>query len=562
MGISFYTYGQSYNYYYGNLHSHTAYSDGNQDSSTTLINSPGKSFAYAKSSYHMDFLGIAEHNHFSSSNNPGMHVADYSKGLTQADTANNDGSFVAMYGMEWGTISAGGHVVIYEIPDLIGWETLSAPEPVGPNYTVYCYKTDYSRLWKVIDSAAYPKAFATLAHPQSGDYNDLLGTLSYSTQADSAITGIAIRSGSATSSTTTYTDAAPTLYETRFKQALAKGYHLGPTMDQDNHYTNFGRNNKIRTVVLAASLTRDNIIDAYRNMRFYASDDWNAQVSFTVNSYYMGSQITTYQNSSISVSLTDPDAESTSKIEIYYGVPGSGTTATLLTSNTNNNTLSYTHPTTINDQYYYYAKITQADGDIIWTSPVWIIRSDYLLASADLFFTARQLDKSSALLKWSSADNSTEKFVIEKSLGRDNFMEIGKINANNLFSLSNEYSFTDNNLVKGTQFYRLKLVDKNGDVSFSQIEAITVNQSPLQIITVSPNPAHNILSLLFNADNSGVMNCKIFSEEGRLQMIIPVTYINGRNQLTANIGSLAKGTYFLVMEKPGERLTQVTFVKQ
>jgi hypothetical protein len=68
----------------------------------------------------MDYLGISEHNHYSSTNNPGMHVADFSKGLYQADTANADGSFVCMFGFEWGVISNGGHVVTYGMPSLVG----------------------------------------------------------------------------------------------------------------------------------------------------------------------------------------------------------------------------------------------------------------------------------------------------------------------------------------------------------------------------------------------------------------------------------------------------------
>ncbi|MBI1780896.1 MAG: T9SS type A sorting domain-containing protein, partial [Sphingobacteriales bacterium] len=268
------------------------------------------------------------------------------------------------------------------------------------------------------------------------------------------------------------------------------------------------------------------------------------------------------QNSSINVSITDPDAESVNKIEIYYGVPGSSTNPALLTSNTGSITLSWSHTTAVGSQYYYYAKITQTDGDIIWTAPVWITRSDYVLASANLFFSAKQADKNSALLTWSSDNNNTEKYIIEKSYGGDNFKTIGEVNAIESFSLKSDYHFTDENLVKGIQYYRLKLVDKEGDISYSQIEAITINKSPVQIITVSPNPAHNYLSLYYSADESGNLTCKIYNEEGRLQMAIPASYIKGNNKLEANITALAKGVYFIVLEKPGERMAQTKFVKQ
>ncbi|HNP53684.1 MAG TPA: hypothetical protein PKK69_03685, partial [Ferruginibacter sp.] len=267
-----------YHYYFGNIHAHTAYSDGNVDSSSTGITRPGQAYDYAKQSYHMDFLGISEHNHFNATNNPGMHRTDYANGIFQADTANRNGSFVCLYGMEWGVISNGGHLVTYGIPGLVGWETGSGLWGGSDNYDIYCWKYDYSRFWQIVNS--YPYGFCTLAHPQTGDYNDLFGTALYDVSADSAIAGVAIRSGSAFSNTTDYSDPAPTSYETVYKKMLAKGYQVGPTCDQDNHYSTYGRTSRIRTVVLAQSLHRDSILAAYKALRFYASEDWDTQVDF------------------------------------------------------------------------------------------------------------------------------------------------------------------------------------------------------------------------------------------------------------------------------------------
>ncbi|MBL0181888.1 MAG: hypothetical protein IPP96_06130 [Chitinophagaceae bacterium] len=286
-----------YNFYFGNIHSHTSYSDGNKDSATTGYNNPGGDYNYAKGSYHMDYLGIAEHNHYSSNNNPGMHVAHYPMGLYQADTANHTGSFVAMFGMEWGTISQGGHVVVYGVPQLIGWESGSGGWGPTNNYDIFCTKGDFTSFWPIVKN--YPTAFCTLAHTQTNDYENLLDGAAYNAKTDSVIKGLAIRSGNAMSTTTNYTDPPATLYESKFLKALALGYHLGPTIDHDNHYTTFGRTNKGRTVVLATALNRDSIMAAYKAIRFYASDDWNAQVNFTINGKVMGNFITT-GNSSIS----------------------------------------------------------------------------------------------------------------------------------------------------------------------------------------------------------------------------------------------------------------------
>lgn len=357
-----------YNFYFGNIHAHSGYSDGAKDAATTGVFTPGASYNFAKSTYHFDFLGIAEHNHFSSTNNPGMHVADYPKGLYQADTANANGTFVAMYGMEWGTISSGGHVITYGIPLLVGWETLAG----APNYGIYCAKGDFTSYWNICRQ--YPNSFTTLAHPETDDYGSILTTAAFNSKADSSICGLAVRSGGAFSQTTNYTDAPATSYEYWYRVALAKGYHVGPAIDHDNHYTTFGRTTQGRTVVLAKSLHRDSLYAAYKARRFYASDDWNTEVNFAVNGQVMGEVATTSTNAVIGVSWNDPDpGDQSATIRIFSGVYGSGAMPSLLIASPMNN-FSTTDSIPLGTTKYYYAQIVQADGNIIWTAPVWLKR--------------------------------------------------------------------------------------------------------------------------------------------------------------------------------------------
>jgi hypothetical protein len=283
---------QEYQYYFGNLHAHTGYSDGNKDGAKTKVKTPAKSFHFAKSSQHFDFLGISEHNHSQAK----MKLANYSKGLQEADDENEDGRFVCLYGMEFGVISKGGHVLVYGVDQLIGWEE--------SNFDIECDKSDYASLWRIIGD--YPNGFATLAHPEKGDFNNLL-TAPYSLTADKAICGVAIFTGPAFAKDTTYDYKPAKKFIDYFRGLLAAGYHVGPTVDHDNHFLTFGRMASSRTVVLSTELSRDSLIAAYRDMRFYASTDWNTKVEFTLNGFPMGKRINTRKEASIKVKVTDPD---------------------------------------------------------------------------------------------------------------------------------------------------------------------------------------------------------------------------------------------------------------
>lgn len=366
---------QTLNYYFGNLHSHTGYSDGNKDATTTGVSTPSASYAYAKLSQNFDFLGISEHNHYSSSNNPGMFRSLYAPGLAQA-TAANTGTFLCLYGMEWGVSSTGnGHVVIYGFNQLIGWETSGVPGNT-PNYDIYNDKTDYNGLFTKIKNN--PNAFCTLAHPQGNtDYAGLTNG-SYNPAYDSAIVGTVFRNGPAFSTDTTYSDYAAGDYFWYYRKMLSLGYHVGINYDQDNHYTTFGRANAGRLVVMTPTLTQTNFYSAMKSMHFYASDDWNTKMDFKINTSIMGDSTSGLTYPTINFVHNDGNGETADSIKIWSGVEGSGIYPTVIKVVRNINTLTHTdNLMTPGTNRYYFIEVVQNDGDRVITSPIWYKLSNF-----------------------------------------------------------------------------------------------------------------------------------------------------------------------------------------
>ncbi|PWS30304.1 T9SS type B sorting domain-containing protein [Pedobacter paludis] len=353
------------NFYYGNLHSHSSYSDGNKDD---LTKKPEDDYAFAKNSMNLDFLGISEHNHTQA----GMSLASWQPGIDAAKKATTS-TFVAMHGMEWGVISGGGHVIVYGIDSLIGWES-------GENQ-IYVPKSVYTGptgLFRIINRYGL-NAVATLAHPNTTDYNNISAT--YDLSADSAIVGTALESGPAFSTNVTYSDPASSMsYLSYYNRMLAKGYHLGASIDHDNHNLTFGRHTRARLVVLAPALTENDLLDAIKKMRFYASQDSAAKIVFTINKQPVGSVFKTAGAPQIEVSsiTTSP----VTSIKIIYGTPGSGTNPVELTAGASTS-LTYTHNALTNlATGYYYADIVEADGSRIITSPIWYTRDDAVVKKA------------------------------------------------------------------------------------------------------------------------------------------------------------------------------------
>lgn len=358
--IAFLSTAQEYHYYFGNLHAHSNYSDGCQDLDSLLAGDPAACFEFARKAKQFDFLGLSEHNH----REAGLKDwHNWSKGLKQADSANTDSSFVALYGMEFG-LNEFGHVLIYGIKEFIGWEDSC--------FNVYCEKDDYKTLWKVIDSLG---GFATLAHPKRKHFAQL-AKKNYDPSADKVIVGTAIANGPSSSKDSVYKDYPKTSYLSYYKKLLSLGYRVGPTIDHDNHNTTFGRTAASRTVVLAKALTRKDVLESYRSMRFYASDDWNAQLDFSIRGKPMGSEFEMSTTPIIRIHVNDKDrGEKVDHIRIYFGKAGSGIFPAVLASSRFENFIVARHKgTKKGETWYYFAEARQKDGNRLISAPIWVRR--------------------------------------------------------------------------------------------------------------------------------------------------------------------------------------------
>ena len=470
----------AYHFYRGNLHAHSGYSDGNKDAATSGASTPAADFALAHQAQQFDFMGISEHNH----SQAGMQLASFAKGLQEASLANQDGTFVALYGMEYGTISGGGHVIIYGYDQLLGWE--------AGNYDVYVPQGNYTALFATV--AQKPGAIAYLAHPQQTDYNNLFSTALNATTAK-VLVGSAMRSGPAFSTATDYSNPSTSTYEARYQDALRLGYHVGPTMDHDTHYSVFGRSSYARLVLLAPSLTRASLLDALQQRRFYAADDDNAEVTLQVGTQPMGSVLTQRGGPTLQVTVADPDAnDAVASIALYAGIPGGSSAAAPLTTSTGSATLTYTDPILNNTTYYYYAVITQTDGDKIWTAPIRYTRNDAALARtalapAALSFQAVLQGEEQAVLRWTAiGETAATTYVLERSTDGHTFVPVGHLAALSDSAPEHSYELRDPQPLTQPTAYRIQVVGASMTGSGALARVSPASREAEQL-SVYPNPA-------------------------------------------------------------------------
>jgi len=533
------------NYYFGTLHSHSDYSDGNQDHPGYT---PTDDYTYAMTAQCMDFLGISEHNHFSSPNNPGNTIALYHSGPTEANTFTSaHPGFLALYGMEWGVISGGGHVVVYGdgMDDLWGWESGSGGWGASNNYDVYVPKSIYTGntgLFKTVNDNVAKNTFATLAHPNLTDYNNLAGG-AYDAVADNAIIGSAVESGPATSTNTTYSNPGSSMsYLWYYQTLLSKGYHLGPTIDHDNHNTTFGHATYSRTAIVSPALTKTDIISAMRNMHFYATQDCDSKVDFTVNTKIMGSTVSDRFAPNIAVTLTDATTTTaTAVIRVMYGVPGSNILPVKIDS-VIGNTLNFTDVNLPNNSSgYYYVDITNGTSRIV-TSPIWYNRSDASggpLAVKLNSFNVQKIDNS-AKITWSTEqETNSSHFVIERSVDGRTWNSIATVAAAGTSTHRINYSIYDNAPMRGINYYRLKEVDKDAKYDYSAIEKALFNSN--YTAEVVPNPTTDFINLDIAKAGTQPSKIQVLNTAGKL--VYQTT--SAQSHVQINTAGMSKGLYYV-----------------
>jgi len=373
--------GLPYTIYYGNLHSQTNHSDGGgalgscSSSQAPQAGAYGPDDAYAmmRTQAGGDFLLNSEHNHMydgststSTSASPATANGLFNSGLQGAgDYRAANPSFLAMYGMEWGVISNGGHLNIINPDALANWEYNSSNQLLG---TVYTPKSDYPALYSTMKSRGWIGQFN---HPAtSGQFLVNSTALGYDANGKDVMVLAEVLNSSAFSTNTTETETSRSSYVGAWNILLERGYHVAPSTNQDNHCANWGLSFTNRTGVLlpdTAAFTFANFTDALRARRVFATEDKTGQLVLTGNGHVMGESFANSGALTLTANYASTAGKAVQRVQFFEGVPGRNGTVTQMAEGSNTHSF-----TPANGEHFYYALVTQSDGLRLWSAPVWV----------------------------------------------------------------------------------------------------------------------------------------------------------------------------------------------
>lgn len=175
-------------------------------------------------------------------------------------------------------------------------------------------------------------------------------------------------------------------------------------------------------------------------------------------------------------------------------------------------------------------------------------------------------DGAKNVLNWSTAsERNTLKFEVERaSSNTGQFTYIGELPAAGNSSQPLAYTLDDNRPNIGENYYRLKMIDRDGSFKYSHTilirneEVITSNA----INGIYPNPTSHLINIDYQSVNSGNAVLKIVNVIGQEISSIVQAIVKGKQIIQIDVSSLADGVYILnIQDSQNGKVLQSKFVK-
>ena len=150
-------------------------------------------------------------------------------------------------------------------------------------------------------------------------------------------------------------------------------------------------------------------------------------------------------------------------------------------------------------------------------------------------------------LKWKTfTEINVDHFDIERSTDGTNFRQIGRVYASGGEVTNNTYSYIDISAERGTNFYRLALIDNEGNYTYSKAITLTVDIKGITVSVVYPNPFSKRVQVKLDCLKAEQITIRVLDNAGNVVRSQINNLQKGENNIVVqNVAELPGGIYFL-----------------
>lgn len=178
-----------------------------------------------------------------------------------------------------------------------------------------------------------------------------------------------------------------------------------------------------------------------------------------------------------------------------------------------------------------------------------------------LDFNAKESGGKNLLLWTTATESNSDHFSIERSSDAQVYETIGNVNASGFSTSAINYSFTDVSPLNGINYYRLKMVDKDGTFEYSKIVSITNKDNhSIAINYIELSAANNTASVIINSTKAQTANLSIIDVSGRTVLNTGIQLQKGNNTINKTV-SLSGGIYYIRLFTTDETVVKNTMTR-
>lgn len=368
--------GERYNVFFGDLHSHSTYSDG--------VNDVDEAYHRYRDAYSYDFAAVTDHDFLDGIE---LTLSELKMLWNHSERLTVPGKFVAFYGYEWtapaiaehalpGTSVGEGHRhILYPEPNgpllsygeeesntghkllqrLQGTEALVIPHHTSWSGTDWDAHDEH--LQRLIEVCSTHGRFECPGNKPIGYRRDHIHLGKFVLDALERGLKLGFVGGSDSHGLRWHA----TELEGR-KSHIPTGTRIG--WKEDAHRTGM-------TAILAKELTREALYEALYDRRCYATSGVPILLDFRIEGELMGSEVAVTTTPRLTASVTGTAAIRSAEVirsaHVFGGLqcqPGEGLSS-----------LSFSLDDTMiipGESHYYYLRVVQEDGNMAWSSPIWV----------------------------------------------------------------------------------------------------------------------------------------------------------------------------------------------
>jgi hypothetical protein len=168
-----------------------------------------------------------------------------------------------------------------------------------------------------------------------------------------------------------------------------------------------------------------------------------------------------------------------------------------------------------------------------------------------LSFTAKLRDTVVDIF-WSTASEiNSDYFIVQRSQNFSDTTSIANIDAAGISNSVLDYYAMDSKPLPGISYYRLKEVDFDGSLTYSDWVKIEYNPQTnyapsVNLVTIYPNPTNDNINVVFNTSDKGNVYITVFDIQGKLVKSAASTFSETGNTLVKfDVKDLPEGIYFI-----------------